>query len=87
MLDLEVRVVNGMWRMKQRIGEAVHDFFSDEEGDTNFISIIIILVIVVGLAVVFRKNIAQLVNEMWKNIFKDANDATKTSGNPTEFAP
>lgn len=85
MLELEVRVVNGMWRMKQRIGEAVHDFFTDEEGDTNFISIIIILVIVVGLAVVFRKNIATLVNNMWTSIFKDANAATKTNGSAVQF--
>lgn len=86
MLDLEVRAVNGMWRMKQRIGEAIHNFFTDEEGDTNFISIIIILVIVVGLAVVFRKNIAALVKSMWTSIFKDAKEATGSEiGSPTEF--
>lgn len=76
MLAYEVRVRNGLWRMKENVKEAVHDFFTDEQGDTNLISIIIVLVIVIALAVVFRKNIANLVNGLWTKIFEDAGTAT-----------
>ena len=75
MLSYEVKVMNGLWRMKENVKEAVHDFFTTEDGDTNFISIIIVLVIVVGLAVFFRKQIATLVNNIWKNIFAQADGA------------
>ncbi|MCM1122685.1 MAG: hypothetical protein NC416_08880 [Eubacterium sp.] len=85
MLDYEVRVMNGLWRMKERTKEAVRDFFTTEDGDTNFISIIIVLVIVVALAIVFRKNIANLVNSLWQKIFQDATTATGASGSPESF--
>lgn len=78
MLGYEVRVKNGLWRMKENVKEAVHDFFTTEDGDTNFISIIIVLVIVVGLALIFRKNIAAIVNKIWDTIFDDAKEATKS---------
>ncbi len=75
MLGYEVKVMNGLWRMKENVKEAVHDFFTTEDGDTNFISIIIVLVIVVGLAVFFRKQIATIVNNIWTKIFSDAEGA------------
>ena len=85
MLEYEVKVSNYLWMTKERVKDAVHSFFTDEEGDTNFISIIVVLVIVLALAVVFRKNIATLANNMWKQIFTDANSATGTNGKATEF--
>ena len=48
MLSLEVKVMNGLWRAKNTVGKAVHDFFVDEEGDTNLISIVLVLVIVLA---------------------------------------
>ncbi len=63
-------------KAKESIQSAVKKFFQDEQGDTNMISVIIILVIVVGLAVVFRKNIAAMATKMWETIFKDASEAT-----------
>ena len=47
----------GLAKAKEGVQSAVKKFFQNEQGDTNMISIIIILVIVVGLAIVFRKNI------------------------------
>ena len=76
MLSLEVKVMNGLWRAKNTVGKAVHDFFVDEEGDTNLISIVLVLVVVLALAVVFRKNIANMVNGMWGKIEGDVNTAT-----------
>ena len=80
-------IKNGLWRMKENVKEGVKDFFTTEDGDTNLISIVLVLVIILALAVIFRKNIATLVNNMWAQIFSDANSATKTSGSPEEFTP
>lgn len=83
--DFEVGAVVGLMKAKEIAAGKIKSFFKEENGDTNMISIIIVLVIVVALAAVFRKNIAELVNNFWEQIFKDANEATKTSGTATEF--
>ena len=76
MLDFEVRVRNRLWRMSESVREAVKDFFTTEDGDTNFISIIVVLVIVLGLAALFRKNIETLVSGWWTKITNSGNEAT-----------
>lgn len=86
MFDLEVMMMNRLWKAKEKMKEGVKDFFTTEDGDTNLISIVIVLVIVLALAVIFRKNIAALVNALWEQIFKDASSATKTSGTPKKFS-
>lgn len=85
MLSLEVKVMNGLWRTKNAVGKAVHDFFVDEEGDTNLISIVLVLVVVLALAVVFRENIAKMVNDMWDQIGKDMKTTTGTGGGFTDM--
>lgn len=85
MLKYEVMAVNQLWRWKEQAKGAVHNFFTDEEGDTNLISIVVVLVIVMALAVVFRKNIAELATKMWKQIGTDAGTATGTSINTEGF--
>lgn len=76
MLSLEVKVMNGLWRAKNTVGKAVHDFFVNEEGDTNLISIVLVLVVVLALAVVFRKNIANMVNSLWGTVNDDMKTVT-----------
>ncbi len=77
MLDFEVSVRNRLWRASQSVKGAVKNFFTTEDGDTNFISIIVVLVIVLGLAALFRKNIEKLVTDWWTSINKSGKDATK----------
>lgn len=67
MLDLEVRVMNKLLKMKEGMAEK----FMDERGDTNIISVIIILVVVIGLATLFRTNIGNLANSVWTKINTD----------------
>lgn len=52
------------WKAK----EAVKSFFEEERGDSHIIAVILVLVIVVGLALIFRKNIANLLSDLWDNI-------------------
>ena len=48
----------------------------DEEGDTNVISIIVVLVIVLGLAIVFKDKVADLVDTLWSSVDSNASEAT-----------
>lgn len=52
------------WKAK----EAIKSFFEEERGDSHIIAVILVLVIVVGLALLFRKNIAKLLTDLWKGI-------------------
>lgn len=44
------------------------ELMEEERGDTNFISIIVILGIVLALAATFSGNISQFVSDMWNKI-------------------
>lgn len=70
MLGMEVKVMNYLLKKK----EAFCDMLKDDRGDTNVISIVIILVVVIGLAVLFRDNIGTLANGIWNTINTDAED-------------
>lgn len=72
MLDLEVKVMNKLFKMK----EGVTEKFMDERGDTNVISVVIILVVVIGLAVTFKSTIEGISTNLWKNITTKANTFT-----------
>lgn len=83
MLEFEVKVKNRIWRATERVKGAVKSFLTTEDGDTNFISIIVVLVIVLGLAAYFRKEIEALVTGWWTSISSSGADATKDWGTGT----
>ena len=49
--------------------QKVIDALKNERGDTNIISIVLILCIVVGLVALFNENVTKLVNDLWEKIF------------------
>lgn len=55
-----------MAQMKMR--DAVEKFVQNEEGDTNFVSIIIIIVIVLAIAAIFRDKLKALVEDVFVNL-------------------
>lgn len=63
-----------MWKMK----EAMKNFREEERGD-HVIEIILVLIIVVGLAVIFRDKIAALLNSLWTSITGTTKDFTPGS--------
>ncbi|MDO5021231.1 MAG: Flp1 family type IVb pilin [Lachnospiraceae bacterium] len=77
MLDFEVSVRNRLWKVSQSVKGVVKDFLTTEDGDTNFISIIIVLMIVLGLALAFRNQINTLVTGWWSNIQADGAEIDK----------
>ena len=72
LLKIEVMLQNKLWRASEKIKE----FMTDEEGDTNVISIIVVLVIVLGLAIVFKDKIKELVDKLWTSVTSNAEKAT-----------
>ena len=52
------------WRAK----EAFESFLEEERGDSHIIAVILVLVVVVGLAVLFRQKISDIVTELWNKI-------------------
>lgn len=50
-----------LYQMKNQVVKWMRDFFEDERGDTNFISILIVLGIVIVLVVFFQDQISQIV--------------------------
>ena len=72
LLKIEVMLQNKLWRASEKIKE----FMTDEEGDTNVISIIVVLVIVLGLAIVFKDKIKELVDTLWTSVTGNAPKAT-----------
>lgn len=68
MLDYEVKVMLAWQRAKVAVKKGVMDFFTNENGDTNMISIVVVLVVVLGLAILFKKNATTFVEKLWKTI-------------------
>ena len=79
LLTYEVALRNGLIKAREKVVDTVKDFFTDENGDTNMISIILVLVIVIALAALFRKNIAAMVTAMWTDISNRFNGASGTN--------
>lgn len=51
---------------------ALHSAKQEERGDTNIISIVVILAIVLALAVVFKGNLTSLFNNIWSKVTSSA---------------
>ncbi len=48
---------NLYWRMRFRFMGMMEDFLKDEEGDTNMVSMIVLIVIVIALATIFKEQL------------------------------
>lgn len=55
-------------------------FLKNEKGEANIIAVILVLAIVIGLVVIFRKNITNMVDGIWQNISTDFTNATGSGG-------
>lgn len=51
------------------------EFMSNEDGDVNIVSIVVLIGIAVLLAIIFRKQIENLLNSMFKTIGNNAKNA------------
>ena len=60
------------------------NWLKDETGANEIIAIILILVVVVALAVIFRDNITKLAEDIWANITNQSGGFTGGSGSNPE---
>ncbi len=55
----------------------LEEFFFDEEGDVNILSMVILMAIAVLAAVAFRKQLAALIEKLFKSIDGNADNLTQ----------
>lgn len=60
--------------MKLRAGRFLERLREEERGDTNFVSIIIIIVIVLGIAAIFRTQLTEAVNSVMRQLTDFVNE-------------
>lgn len=63
---------------KAWLGNKVSNFMSDERGDVNVVSIVVLIGIAIILAVVFKDGIKKILNSLISAIGKNANKAIST---------
>ena len=59
-------------RLRDRISSAVNRFIEDEEG-VGVVEIILILVVLISLVVIFKKQVTQIVKDILTRAASDAN--------------
>lgn len=71
-LAAEVGVVLAARRMK----DYIKNLLKSEEGDTNFVAIIIIIVILIAIAAIFHEQLAKAIEKVFKSLgeFIDNNE-------------
>ena len=66
--------------LKDMLAGGVHDFLTDEEGDVNIVSIVVLIGIAVLLAVVFKEQVTTLIENLFKTIGGKASEAVGGGG-------
>ena len=62
-------------RMYLKAQSKLVDFLHKEDGDVNIVSIVVLIGIAVLLAIIFRKAISNLINNLFNTINKNASNA------------
>ncbi len=61
-----------------RAKAGLNDFFKNEEGDVNVVSIVVLIGIAVLLAIFFKDQIAEVLRSMFSTITGNTSDAVNT---------
>lgn len=54
---MKQKLDNLYWRVKFKAMEMVEKFLKDEEGDSNLVSIIVLIVIIIGVSTIFKEQL------------------------------
>ncbi len=65
------RVDKWIWTAQWKAKNLVKDFFYNEEGDVNIVSMVVLIGIAVLLAVIFKNNIKDLLDVLFKKQFQE----------------
>ena len=70
----------GIMLAARKMKECVKRLVQDERGDTNFVSIILIVVIVIALAVIFRDQVTSAMKTVMKSLTDFVGDGGEGGG-------
>lgn len=68
-------IMNGLYL---RLSLLLQDFMTDEDGEVNIVTIVVLIGIAVLLAIVFKENIKNLLTNMFKTIGESSTNALTT---------
>lgn len=61
------RLENALWKLMGVINEK---FLADEEGDSNMVAVIVLIVIILAVAAIFREQLLAAVNAVFGNLME-----------------
>lgn len=73
--ELAVMIYTRWLILKSCLKDGAHDFLTDEQGDVNIVSIVVLIGIAVLLAILFREQIEKLLETLFSTISGNASDA------------
>ena len=67
---MKEKLIIGYWRCRQRFQNAVCNFKKDEHGAQDFVAIIILIVIIIGIAAIFRTQLTEAVTATFEQLME-----------------
>lgn len=67
---MERKLDNLYWRMRFGLIGMLEDFLMDEEGDSNMVSVIVLIVIILAVAAIFREQLQEAVTAVFDNLME-----------------
>ncbi len=89
MYKLAAKCTTAQFMAKEKMNEGknrIKKFFTEEAGGTEFIAIILILVVVIALGVMFKDNIIQIASNLWAGLSDDSITSGTTTSVDDPFA-
>lgn len=64
------RIISGYLRRRLACERALEDFVKEEKGDSNFVAIMLVIVILIAVAAVFRTQLLAAVNGVFEQLIE-----------------
>ena len=74
-----------MWKlgaMSASMGAKLKKKLSDESGEVNIIAIVLIIIVVIGLVIIFRTQLTNIINSLFESITKALEGVTNPGATP-----
>ena len=63
---MKEKLMAGYWRCRLAFAEKLNKFAKEERGDQTLVTVLVLIVIVIGLAAIFRKNLEGLMTAVFE---------------------
>lgn len=65
---MKEKLMAGYWRCRLAFAEKLNKFAKEERGDQTLVTIIILIVIIIGIAAIFRDQLTQAVTSTFEQL-------------------